>query len=396
MKMNKNWTTIKLGDVLYLDIDRVELNPAETYEMVGVYSFGRGLFHREPVNGQNTSYKYFYRLKPDHIVMSQLFGWEGALALSSDQFAGKFVSPQFPTFKTREDRLDRNYLGWFIKQPVFWQELGKRTKGMGDRRRTLNPDALFDCKLPIPILEEQKRISDKITKIAVKIEKAKLSKLQAKSKFISLKKSLINNLIKNNITRKHLKEIISQDSSLSYGVLVPGPHIDNGIPFVRVQDLDISNPSDMPVKRISPHVENKYQKTRLKGDEVLIAVVGSIGKIGIVPKSWKGANIARAVCRIEPGPEVDKSFLATILQSDECQKYFRDSTRTLAQPTLNIGQLAEVQIPVPSIDEQITIMQKYNKMRQRIEALEKMQNKTEIEINALLSTILDKAFKGEL
>src|ERR1019366_6502033 len=92
------WPKIELRQVMTLDSDPVRVSPAETYEMVGVYSFGRGLFHREPVSGANTSYKFFYRLKSDHVVMSQLFGWEGALALSSQDFAGLFVSPQFPTF----------------------------------------------------------------------------------------------------------------------------------------------------------------------------------------------------------------------------------------------------------------------------------------------------------
>ena len=78
--MNHRWPDIELREVLSLDLDSVRIDASETYDMVGVYSFGRGLFRREPQNGASTSYKFFYRLKPDHAVMSQLFGWEGALA----------------------------------------------------------------------------------------------------------------------------------------------------------------------------------------------------------------------------------------------------------------------------------------------------------------------------
>lgn len=146
--MKTKWRTIRLGEIVRLDLDRVPIDVSMSYPMEGVLSFGRGLFDREPIENGNTSYKYFYRLKADHIVMSQLFGWEGALALSSDRFAGKYVSPQFPTFLCEETKLDRQFLGWLMRRPAFWEDLGSRASGMGDRRRTLNPEAFFPVKYP--------------------------------------------------------------------------------------------------------------------------------------------------------------------------------------------------------------------------------------------------------
>jgi len=67
------WQQVPLGNVLHLDLDKVAVNPATDYEMVGVLSFGRGLFHREFVNGSSTSYKTFYRLGAKHIVMMSAF-----------------------------------------------------------------------------------------------------------------------------------------------------------------------------------------------------------------------------------------------------------------------------------------------------------------------------------
>jgi hypothetical protein len=147
--------------------------------MVGVLSFGRGLFDREPIKNGKTSYKVFYRLKAEHVVMSQLFGWEGALALSSEQFAGKFVSPQFPTFLCDTKKLDREFLGWLMRRPMFWEDLGSRTSGMGDRRRTLNPEALFSCEIVLPPLEEQGRIVARIGEFTAKIQEARDLRKQA-------------------------------------------------------------------------------------------------------------------------------------------------------------------------------------------------------------------------
>ncbi len=164
--MSEVWPKVRLGEVLKLDLDRVPVDASASYPMVGVLSFGRGLFDREPIENGKTSYKYFHRLKAEHIVMSQLFGWEGALALSSDKFSGKFLSPQFPTFICDSGKLDRKFLGWLMQRKIFWDDLGTRTSGMGDRRRTLNPEALFACEIPLPSLAEQQRIVAKIEKLA--------------------------------------------------------------------------------------------------------------------------------------------------------------------------------------------------------------------------------------
>ena len=94
--MNK-WPTVKLGTVLRLDLDRMPVDPSVSYPMVGVLSFGRGLLEREPIENGKTSFRLFNRLKAEHVVMSQLFGWEGALAFSDEKFAARFLSPQFPT-----------------------------------------------------------------------------------------------------------------------------------------------------------------------------------------------------------------------------------------------------------------------------------------------------------
>ncbi len=113
----KNWNIVKLGEVLEQDKScAVTIKPDSTYEMVGVYSFGRGLFQKEKLLGMNTSYKFFYQLNRNHIVMSQLFGWEGALALIWEKFENKYVSSMFPTFLTNNEIAHREYIGHFLQK----------------------------------------------------------------------------------------------------------------------------------------------------------------------------------------------------------------------------------------------------------------------------------------
>jgi len=168
----------------------------------------------------------------------------------------------------------------------------------------------------------------------------------------------------------NLENLTNRRFKISYGVLVPGPDTANGVPFVRLQDLHTTSPSQQPSKTIAHDVESKYERTRLCGGEILLGVVGSIGKLGIVPESWIGANIARAVARIMPSERISSRYLLLALQSPYLQSRFIDATRTLAQPTLNIGLVKESAVPLPPLAEQKRIVAKVDELMTLCDQLE--------------------------
>ena len=155
---------------------------------------------------------------------------------------------------------------------------------------------------------------------------------------------------------ERLANLVDPENTISYGVLVPGNDVPDGIPFVRAQDLCLSQHPARPNKTIAPDIERPYARTRLTGGEILLCVVGSIGKIGVVPDSWAGANIARAVARIKPIPDVLRDYLLIVLLEQSVQEHFASTTRTLAQPTLNVGMIEQTLIPIPPLAEQRRIV----------------------------------------
>ena len=169
---------------------------------------------------------------------------------------------------------------------------------------------------------------------------------------------------------ERLANLVDPENTISYGVLVPGNDVPDGIPFVRAQDLCLSNHPARPNKTIAPEIEKPYARTRLTGGEILLCVVGSIGKLGVVPDSWAGANIARAVARIKPIPDVLRDYLLLVLQEQSVQNYFTSTTRTLAQPTLNVGMIEQTPIPVPPHAEQRRIVAKVDELTALVDALE--------------------------
>ena len=101
-----------------------------------------------------------------------------------------------------------------------------------------------------------------------------------------------------------LKGLVQDDRGISYGIVQPGRPVTDGVPIVRVSDvrggrIDISNPL-----KVSPTVEASYVRTRLRGGELLVTVVGTIGETAIVSHDIAGWNVARAVAVVPVRPEV--------------------------------------------------------------------------------------------
>ncbi|MGL4733750.1 MAG: restriction endonuclease subunit S [Enterovibrio sp.] len=195
-------------------------------------------------------------------------------------------------------------------------------------------------------------------------------------------------------------EIINQEYPISYGVLVPGESEEGGVPFVRISDIAIDNPPSLPEKNISKSVDANYARTRLNGGEILMAVVGSIGKLGVVPDSWKGANIARALCRIVPVREVSKNYILHLLKSEFMQNNFKGDTRTLAQPTLNVGLIKNSVTPIPPFKAQQRIEAKVDQLMALCDQLEQRSESQlaahQTLVETLLATLTDSCDAEEL
>lgn len=189
--MKPGWTEVALGEVLELDLDAVVVDPSQTYEMVGVLSYGRGLFQKPPVAGSDTSYKTFYRLRLDQIVLSQLFGWEGAIAPVPQEFEGKFVSSQFPTFRTKPN-VDFGFAKWILRSPVIWEQLKSSAKGMGDRRRTLSPEIFFAVRSTLPPLAEQQRIVAHLDAIEQRLNRVQKLREESEKEVMGLVRLSLN------------------------------------------------------------------------------------------------------------------------------------------------------------------------------------------------------------
>ncbi|MBL8529942.1 MAG: restriction endonuclease subunit S [Burkholderiales bacterium] len=149
---------VRLGDVLELSEIAEAVTAGGTYPQVGVRSFGGGLFPKPAISGTETSYKAFNRLYAGAIVLSQVKGWEGAIARCPTELDGWFVSPEYRTFRCKPGLASDEYFGELVRTEWFWSKLQDATRGVGARRERTRPEQFLNIELPLPVAEDQMQI----------------------------------------------------------------------------------------------------------------------------------------------------------------------------------------------------------------------------------------------
>jgi type I restriction enzyme, S subunit len=163
MREEESWTA--LGEVLDLDLSEEAVQPTSEYQLAGVYGFGRGLFERGPISGAETSYRRLYRLRTEQVVLSRLKAFEGAVAVVPKEFDGWVLSPEFPTFSPRFDRIGLEYLVMLCEWPGFWELLRDSSAGIGARRERISAQRFLSVAVPLPPLERQREIAATYAKL---------------------------------------------------------------------------------------------------------------------------------------------------------------------------------------------------------------------------------------
>jgi type I restriction enzyme S subunit len=163
-KVKHGWLRRPLGTFLSLSGTDVAVDPGGDYRIAGVYSFGRGLIDRGTITGLDTKYRSLTRIATDDIVVSRLGGWEGAVAVAPRQFAGTYVSAEYPVFTPNRGILDPNYFAGIARSPWLWDAIGGSTRGSMARRKRVKVEDFLSIEVWLPPLSEQHRAASLIGK----------------------------------------------------------------------------------------------------------------------------------------------------------------------------------------------------------------------------------------
>jgi type I restriction enzyme S subunit len=130
------------------------------------------------------------------------------------------------------------------------------------------------------------------------------------------------------------------------------------------------------IQTIPRAVSDALPRSKLSTNDLVISYVGTIGEIAFIDEDDK-YHLAPNVAKITPDSEkINGKFLAHVLTSDETQKSIQLLGSVTSQPSLSMGNLRKVFIPVPPLPEQ-------QKIAAILTSVDDVIEKTQAQINKL-------------
>jgi type I restriction enzyme S subunit len=128
-----------------------------SYPELGIRSFGKGTFHKPPLSGSEVGTKRLYRIEPGDLLFSNVFAWEGAIAVAQTKDAGRFGSHRFITCRADPHLATAEFLLYYYLTEDGMLKIGDASPGGAGRNRTLGLEKLMAIDVPLPTLAAQQK-----------------------------------------------------------------------------------------------------------------------------------------------------------------------------------------------------------------------------------------------
>jgi type I restriction enzyme S subunit len=212
-------------------------------------------------------------------------------------------------------------------------------------------DSIYSERIPVPDRRGQRAVAEFLDRECDRIRAVNIARVAQMDAIAALQQAWLDEAMASAPTAAptRLRDLLG--SSPCYGVLVPRFSDAHGVPFIRVSDLSGLQRRVLPMIEASQSAE--YSRTVVSAGDVLVSVVGSVDRSAIVPESLAGANVARAVARLQPARGVPSFFLwACTRTSQYKEQALLFTSADTAQPTLNMGDLSRFRLSAPRSAEE--------------------------------------------
>ncbi|RGQ08109.1 restriction endonuclease subunit S [Megamonas rupellensis] len=168
-----------------------------------------------------------------------------------------------------------------------------------------------------------------------------------------------------------------------------------GYKYIRVTDMKNGTVLNDDIHYISKDIYNKISNYTISKNDIYITCAGTIGRVGIIPVEFDGANLTENADKIII-KHINKNLLVKVLSSYIVQKQIQEVITTGCQPKLAIKKIEQLKIPLPPINEQQRIVNIIESLFAKLDRAKELIENTLAQFEQNKMAILHKAFIGEL
>jgi type I restriction enzyme S subunit len=394
------WPEVRLGNILqYLD-ERVVLEDAKEYLTITVKRRHGGLEIREKLLGHQITTKKQFRIVPGAFIISRVQCWHRAYAIVGEVPTNAIASTNYDQFAISSE-VDSRFFWWLSHSPEFTETVRSSASGVVIEKMVFDRNAWLEKTVRLPPVAEQRRIVARIEEIASQIEEARNLRKDAVEETRAVSRAWISFKLKPFASASiRLGDIVPGDS-LRNGKSVKSSETGYGIRCLTLSamrngriDKSLSKAIPLPLEAARPYLVKKNDVFIMRGN-------GSkdlCGLAGRAETDLAGVIFPDLFIRVSlPIEKVLPEFFVAVWNSPITRELIEESAKTTSGIwKINQTQILSTTIPVPPLSDQRRIMTELKLFDLEIDALKRLQAQTVAELDALLPSILDRAFSGKL
>lgn len=309
---------------------------------------------------------------------------------------GEFSFSNFTTrIRTKSaDKLDPIYL-WrylnYLYDSGFTERLQKQTTGI----RNLIFSEYKEIQIPLPPVEDQSKIAERIEKQFKKIdEAARLRAANEKCTAALLPAALQEIFSASAWKEKELGEVVNIQNGFAFK---SGEYVDSGLFVMRIGNVQNGYISLDDPKYIDSSRKEEFEKFLLNEGDILMSLTGNVGRVGVAGREHLPALLNQRVARITVLNEkmLHAQYAFYFLRSDLFARQCAASGQGMAQLNVSTKKIAEIKIPLPPLAEQKAIVKKLDSLTEKVRKLQELQRQQSADLKELKLSIMQKAFALE-
>lgn len=373
----------------------VTIDDTQQYKRLRIQLHGQGIVLRDVVEGMMIKTKQQQIVQAGDLVVAEIDAKLGGIGVVPQELDDGIVSSHYFIYEIDESVLLRSYIEYFIRAGG----LEAQVKAQGSTNyAAIRPQQVLGFEIPLPSLEEQRRIVARIDELAGKIEEARGLRREAIEEAEALLPA-ISAIIYDEAARfaGGVERLDSLCTTITDGTHATPTYVSEGMPFLSVKDITSGTIKFDDAKFITPE-EHAILCRRCKPErgDVLLTKVGTTGFAKAIDTDREfSIFVSLALLKLNK-ERLTPEFTEYMLNSLRLREYSAKGTRGVGNQNLVLKFIKDFPMPAPPIDEQRSLVAYLDELRATVGALKQLQAETAAELDALLPAVLNKAFRGEL
>ena len=302
-------------------------------------------------------------------------------------------SNHFIRLRTCADRLDPQYLTRWLHRE-FQRGYFRAKAKQWVNQATFGQDRLVQMRVPLPPIEEQRRIAA----VLDAADGLRAKRRQALAKLDSLTQAVFHGMFDDPVRNergwpiKRLADVVREGTTVTYGIVQAGDEFPSGIPYIRTGDISDGRIHVRGLRRTDPRIAERFPRSRVRVGEIVMSIRATVGTTAEVPAALDGANLTQGTARIAPGNVVTGAYLLEYLRSAATQRWIQRQVKGATFREITLKRLRELPVMVPPLGEQ----QEFAVRRRTVGHLRLAFESSLDGFDRLFASLQQRAFRGEL